>query len=249
MAYHRTTAIVLRCTDFSETSQVVAMITPDLGQVHALAKGARRPRKDGRMPLDLLNHCDVVLSLRPAGRLHLLAEWTVRDHFTRLRGDLRSLWCACQAAELALRTTSENPDDGTLAEALLDLLCRLEEGQAPELTLCRFLARALLALGNAPIADRCAQCGHSLDGPTRFSPSAGGALCGDCGAVDPQSFSLSRGACAVMHRLEADAGMIDRLRISAEQAHEIRRAFTEQIQYHLGYPLRTERFLKNLFRT
>ena len=56
MPYHRTSGVVLRCTDYSESSQVAAILTPDLGQIHALAKGTRRPRKDGRGALDLLTH-------------------------------------------------------------------------------------------------------------------------------------------------------------------------------------------------
>jgi DNA repair protein RecO (recombination protein O) len=243
VAYHRTVGIILRRTDFSETSQVVAICTPDLGQVHALAKGSRRPRKDGRMPLDLLCSYDLVLSLRSAGHLHLLADWSLKDHRPGLRSNLQALWTAFYAAELVLRATDENADDGPLHGSLQELFLALEKKGDPELPLCRFLAAALRALGNLPIADRCAQCGGAFHGVTRFSASAGGALCGDCHAADPAAFRISPGALAVMRRLETGPDAGPTLRIMPAQAREIRRAFAEQIQYHLGHPLRTERFL------
>ena len=103
--YHRTCGVVLRCTEYSESSQVAAILTPDLGQIHALAKGARRPRKDGRGALDLLDYCDLVLAQRPAGQLHILADWSLRERFPRLRADLGRIWVACYALEIALATT------------------------------------------------------------------------------------------------------------------------------------------------
>ena len=246
MAYHQTTGVVLRTTDFSESSQVLAIITPDLGQVHALAKGSRRPRKDGRLPPDILSSYDLVFSLRRSGQLHLLYEWSLKEHFPGLRRDLRALWSAFYAAELLLRATTENPDDGPLHAALKDLLLAFDRQDYSEIPLCRFLARALRALGNLPIVDRCAQCGGALHGSVRFSASAGGVLCGDCHGADQAASHISGGALAVMRRLELEDPTDSKLRIMSSQAQEIRRAFAGQIQYHLGHPLQTERFLASL---
>ena len=56
------------------------------------------------------------------------------------------------------------------------------------------------------------------------------------------AFPISRGSLAVMTRLAAE-GPGAPLRLTRDQIREIRRAFNEQIQYHLGKPLRSERFL------
>jgi DNA repair protein RecO (recombination protein O) len=256
--YHRTSGVVMRCTEYSESSQVAAILTPDLGQIHALAKGARRPRKDGRGALDLLDYCDLVLALRPAGQLHILADWSLRERFPRLRADLGRIWVACYALEIALATTTESAEDGAVCHDLVDLLRNLDRGpfdQAqgrPErsrmggaeahLALFRFLFRALRTLGHVPATENCTQCGGPLHGHTRFSPASGGALCGDCAGPDPSAFAISRGSLAVMTRLAAE-GPGTPLRVTRDQIREIRRAFNDQIQYHLGKPLRAERFL------
>ena len=61
MPMEKATALVLRTTDFRETSRVVILWTREFGKVHALAKGGRRLRSQFEFALDLLNLCDIVL--------------------------------------------------------------------------------------------------------------------------------------------------------------------------------------------
>ena len=244
MPYVRTHAVVLRCTDYSENSQVAALVTPDRGQIHILAKGSRRPRKDGRVPLDVLTHCDVVIAARKPGQLHLLTDWSLRSIFPALRTDMARFWTAFHAAEVALSCTSENPDDGPVYHALLRFLTAVDGGEDSALALFVYLAEALKAMGHSPVVDRCVQCGEGLAGPTRFSPKVGGALCGDCPGADPGAIPMSRGGLAVMARVSSSDATPRRLRTTAAQRGEIQRAFAAQIQYHLGRPLRTARFLR-----
>jgi len=244
VAYVTTQAISLRCINYSETSQVVMLITPDMGQVHVLAKGARKPGKDPKKrPWDELIHYDCVLSRRAAGTLHLATEWSQRESFPVLSEDMSSFWTGFYAADAVVACTTETPEDGAAFYCLNDLLHDLQEGKDPLAARFRFLVRLLALAGCAPVSDRCAQCGRALQEGTRFSSRAGGALCGDCGRADPEAFTISRGALAVLRGLAEGEGGAPRIRVTAEQGVEIQRAFNEQIQYHLGRPLRTERFL------
>ena len=49
-------ALVLRVFDYSETSQVVHLYARELGKIHGIAKGSKRPASKGTVsgPLDLL---------------------------------------------------------------------------------------------------------------------------------------------------------------------------------------------------
>ena len=69
-------------------------------------------------------------------------------------------------------------------------------------------------------------------------------MCEDCATADPPSFSVSPGALAILHRLTSGDANPASLRITRTQAHEIQRAFDEQIQYHLGRPLRSARLAR-----
>ena len=245
MAHVTTRAISLRCIDYSETSQVVMLVTPDMGQVHVLAKGSRRPKKDPRRcPWDALNHYECVFARRATGKLHIATEWTVRDSFPALHEDLRLFGMAFYAGDVVLCCTSETAEDGRAYDALLDFLQRLRPGRPGELALFLFLSRLLKIVGCAPVADCCAHCGGSLHGLTRFSPGSGGALCGDCGAGDSTAFSISRGALAVLRTLGERDRNLPQLKVTDRQSAEIQRAFNEQIQYHLGRSLRSARFMR-----
>jgi DNA repair protein RecO (recombination protein O) len=240
----RTEGIVLRATDFSETSQVVALCTLDRGQVHLLAKGSRRPRKDARGPFDLLTKCQVVFSTRARSGLYTATDWCMLRIYRRLRQDLDRFYAAMHACELALATTHEAEGEGGAYLALDGFLDRLDRGDDPALSRLLFEVRLLVAVGLAPRADACALCGGPLDAQARFSAASGGALCGACGATDASSCRVSLGALAALRRLCAThSNEESRLVLSLVQRDEIGRALREHIEYHLGRPLRTARYV------
>lgn len=246
MAYVTTRGVSLRCIDYSETSQVVVLITPDMGQIHVLAKGSRKPGKNQKKcAWDTLVYYDCVLSQRAVGKLHLVVEWTPRERFPALAGEMGCFWAGFYAAEVVTACTTETPEDGAACNCLCGLLRDLQAGQKSEQALFIFLARFLSLVGCAPVTDRCVQCRRALHGRTMFSPHAGGALCGGCAPTDAHAFTVSRGSLAVLRALADRKQNLPRLRVTRAQAGEIQRAFNEQIQYHLGRPLRTAHFLRS----
>ena len=187
-------AIVLRLTDYSETSQIATLFTAQNGLVRLIAKGSRRStRKSFSAGLDLLEYGEVRYA-PPRGDAGLgnLAEWTQRDTFSGLRADLLRQYGALYAAELTSKLTEEFDPHPGLFTALLDLLRQLADpaDTAPTpgrptgtpAAIVRFQAALLREIGYAPILRRCVACGKPRERGTRayFSASAGGMLCGDC---------------------------------------------------------------------
>lgn len=117
-------AVVLRLSDFSETSQVATLLSRRHGKLRLLAKGARRSTKERFVPgLDLLEWGDVLY--RPArgdGQLGTLAEWKQRELFLGLRDSLAAAQFAQYAAEITTMLVAEDDPHATLFEALLTLL-------------------------------------------------------------------------------------------------------------------------------
>src|SRR5688500_19298108 len=60
MAAEPALAIVVRGTDWSETSRITTLFTREFGKVRALAKGGRRLRSNFEVAFDLLTVCNVV---------------------------------------------------------------------------------------------------------------------------------------------------------------------------------------------
>ena len=236
--------IVVRVTEYSETSQVVALCTREQGQVHLLAKGARRPKKDRRAPFSLLDRCQVVFIRSHQSRLYPLTDWLITGVFRAFREDLSSFFAAMFACELAVATTSESGQEAGVYncfEAFLESVD--EEGPSYEARLA-FESRLLIGLGVAPELSRCVQCEGAPGPRPRFSAAFGGALCRDCGALDPTATALSAGALAAWRSLARRSGdRRPRVLLSREQRGEIDRALRDHFEYQLGRPLRTARFV------
>src|SRR3954454_11465776 len=126
MATEKATAIVLRTTDWSETSRIATLWTRELGKVRALAKGGRRLKSSFDSGLDLLTVCSIVLIRKSSGGLDLLTEAQVVRRFARLRSDLGALYAAYYVAELLADWTQENDPHPVLYDEALAALDDLD---------------------------------------------------------------------------------------------------------------------------
>jgi DNA repair protein RecO (recombination protein O) len=183
MAAEKAQALVLRTTDWSETSRIATLWTREFGRVRALAKGGRRLRSAFENALDLLTLCDIVLIRKSTGSLDLLTEARVARRFPRLGADLAALYGAYYVAELLADWTSDYDPHPALFDAALETLGDLGEPGRGDvgLRVMRFELTFLRELGYGPALDRCAVCGGPVvAGGLAFSPAAGGLVCGRC---------------------------------------------------------------------
>src|SRR6266568_2616662 len=100
MAAEKAQALVVRTTDWSESSRIATLWTRELGKVRVVAKGARRLKSNFDSALDLLTVCSIVLLRKSSGSLDLLTEAQVVERFPQLRTDLPALYAAYYVAEL-----------------------------------------------------------------------------------------------------------------------------------------------------
>lgn len=185
-------AIVIRLSEFSETSQVVAVFTARSGLVRLMAKGTRRStKKKPAVGIDLLERGDVSFIPARAAGLATLTEWVQRDPHLGLRRSLRTLYPATYAAEIVGALTGESDPHPGLFEALAGLLSELAQrdhaATAPPdamAALVRFQAALLRSVGLSPHMRTCVGCGRprSARGPLYFSSGGGGIVCPACRA-------------------------------------------------------------------
>src|SRR5262245_22201185 len=107
MATEKATALVLRTTDWSETSRIATLWTREFGKVRVLAKGGRRLRSNFESALDLLGVCSIVFLRKSSGGLDLLTEAQLTQRFPLLRTDLQALYGAYYLAELLVDWTED----------------------------------------------------------------------------------------------------------------------------------------------
>jgi DNA repair protein RecO (recombination protein O) len=243
-------ALVLRTTDWSETSRIATLWTREFGKVRALAKGGRRLKSNFENALDLLTYCSIVFLRKSHGSLDLLTEAQVVRRFPRLRSDLAALHGAYYVAELLEAMTEEHDPHPMLFDAALetlDLLGSPGAGEAPAVGPCvvRFELVLLQEVGYSPALDGCASCGGPVDEQRpAFSYAAGGLVCPNCVAGCRDRRPLSPAAREMLRALQpppADAppsgeAMEDARRRPWEAGvrREVRQLLGQYITYLLG---------------
>jgi DNA repair protein RecO (recombination protein O) len=193
MSMEKAHAIVLRTTDWSETSRIATLWTRELGKVRALAKGGRRLRSSFESALDLLTVCSIVLIRKSSSTLDLLTEALVVQRFARLRNDLSALYAGYYIAELLADWTQDLDPHPVLFDETLAALGDLGgPGVETGLRVMRFEMVFLKELGYRPSLSCCAGCQQPVAGSRLgYSPLAGGVVCPPCQRVHRDSRPLS----------------------------------------------------------
>jgi DNA repair protein RecO (recombination protein O) len=184
MPAEKALALVVRGTDWSETSRITTLFTREFGKVRALAKGGRRLKSNFDVSLDLLTVCQVVLIRKTSEGLDLLTEARMHERFSILREDLKSLYAGYYIAELLADGTQDYDPHPGLFDRALRTLRQLGKEADSRLLVTGFELAWLNELGYSPRLDLCAGCGAQLIegvGRLTYSPASGGGLCPSCG--------------------------------------------------------------------
>jgi DNA repair protein RecO (recombination protein O) len=164
------TGLILRARPLTETSLIIHWLTPELGRIATVAKGARRAKSPFAGKLDLFYLADFSFSRSRRSDLHTLREVSLRETHGAIRQDIYKLRHAAYATafiEQATETETPLPAVFELLREFLDCLCKHKTAPqivfAFELKLLRELglepnlAETNLAAGTKKIAEILAQ--------------------------------------------------------------------------------------------
>jgi DNA repair protein RecO (recombination protein O) len=238
MSAEKATALVLRTTDWSESSRIATLWTREFGKVRALAKGGRRLKSNFENALDLLTLCRIVFLRKSSGSLDLLTEAQVIQRFPRLRTDLAALYAAYYVAELLAEGTQDYDPHPLLFEEALATLQELGGPDTPAIEcgprVARFEMVLLRELGYSPVLDHCAGCGGSVGATDlAFSPAGHGVLCRRCRTGQRDSRPLSPRTWQTLQDWAAP-GDAWRRPWSPEARAEVRHLLGQYLTYLLG---------------
>src|SRR5215470_16919922 len=131
MAAERALAIVVRGTDWSETSRIATLFTREFGKIRALAKGGRRLKSNFDVAFDLLTLCHVVFLRKASGGLDLLTEARMEERFPAVRQNLGALYAGYYVAELLSDGTQDYDPHPELFDAAVETLRGLATLRGP----------------------------------------------------------------------------------------------------------------------
>jgi DNA repair protein RecO (recombination protein O) len=239
VAAEKALALVLRTTDWSETSRIATLWTREFGKVRVLAKGGRRLKSNFENALDLLTLCRIVFLRKSSGSLDLLTEAQVAERFPRLLTSLPALYAAYYVAELLSDWTEDfDPHPSLFDEAIETLRSLASPEVATGTRLARFELVLLRELGYSPALAACAGCGEPVSAHgLAFSPAAGGVLCSACQAKHRDAVPLSPAAWAALGELSENPES-GRSPLTEEVRREIRQILNQYVTYLMGRPPR-----------
>ncbi|SRR5258706_743629 len=145
-----TTGLILRTRLLTETSLIVHWLTPDLGRVATVAKGARRPKSPFQGKLDLFYAADFSFTRSRRSDLHALREVSLKETHGAIRQDMGRLQQAAYAAafiEQVTETDTPLPGIYELFREFLACLCKVKP--APQIVFT-FELKLLRELGQSP---------------------------------------------------------------------------------------------------
>jgi DNA repair protein RecO (recombination protein O) len=213
------TAICIRTTDFSETSQILTLFTRATGKISVIAKGSKRPKSAFDGPVEVFSYGRIVFSDSTKEKLVTLTEFEQQPGFADLANNLFALNCCLFGAELVNSLTHDYDPHPKLFDSFLQFLQNINKirdtlhaSRDTLALLILFQLTLLREIGLMPILNACANCKTSHGSRVTshefyFSSLANGLICKDCEASFPDKIELTKNAanCLANAKLLAEA--------------------------------------------
>ena len=247
---YKTEAVVVRQSPIGEADRVLNLLSPDYGQIRAVAKGVRRP--SGRLTghVELLNR--VRVSVAEGRNLDVITEAEGLDAYPRLRQDLTRVSAAMYLAELSdglAMPEGHNPPDAHgvgVYRLLVETLTRLDTGGPVDRLVPYFQMSVLSLSGLAPELSVCVECGRRLERRDHtYCAGAGGIACPACITGAPGPFlSVTVNAVKVLRYYQAHPmGEALELDVPTGMMTAVRKVLDAHLRHHLDREIKSARFL------
>jgi DNA repair protein RecO (recombination protein O) len=146
----RASGIVLRIRPLTETSLITNWLTPELGRLSTVAKGARRPKSPFRGKLDLFYEADFSFQRSRSSELHTLREVGLLETHAALRREMGWVQQASYCAALVEQTTEKETPLPAIFRLMRELLAEIPKRPPRPQTIFAFELKLLDELGLMP---------------------------------------------------------------------------------------------------
>lgn len=229
MRIHKTEALVLKRTDFSNTSQIVDLFTQDRGRIPVMAKGTRRYGNRAFRLVDLLYRGNVILLEKSTREVQILSDFEPLDHYPGLRCGLERYHAGLHLLHCLRKATRPEGEDRRLYSLSLRALSRFESAPLERLPaeIMAFDYRFLAVIGFQLMLERCPRCGvrHEAGADAYFHPRSGGCICRRCrsGCAEAVSTFSGAGRSILLHLARLTGADRDRVPLTRPRIRELRK--------------------------
>ncbi len=233
--------IILNVHDYSESSKILNVLTPQHGLIGVIAKGCRSLKSDLRSVTEKLIYGHFNLYYKP-GKLSVLISVDIINSFKKIRKDIIKISYATFLLELTGQVVKQN-NNKKIYELLISSLIKIDEGLDPMVITNLLQLKYLDYLGVSPVLDKCANCGKTTS-IISLSIIKGGYICRRCRTSEPL---LSQKTIKMMRMFYyVDIAKITKIDLSNQIKREINNFLDIYYDEYTGLYLKSKIFLNNL---
>lgn len=191
MGIIKTNGIIISENNFGDFDKMLTMLTPGIGKISCVAKGARRPRSTLLAGTQLLCFGEYIM-YKGADTYNINSCETI-EVFYNLRTDWDKLRYATHITKIIHDVTGENENSYKILQLYLNTLYTMSETDKNlDLIVSIFKMRLLCILGFKPRIEECVNCGEK-EQISYFSLKDNGFKCEVCSRLDKGSIKMSEG--------------------------------------------------------
>lgn len=191
MGIVKTNGIIISENNFGDFDKMLTMLTPGLGKISCVAKGARRPKSALLAGSQFL--CFGEYIMYKGADTYNINSCEMIEIFYNLRTDWDKLKYATYITKIIQDVTEENENSYKILQLYLNTLYVMSETDKDlELITCIFKMKLLSILGFKPNIDKCVNC-KSQENLTFFSLRDNGFKCEICSKLDKSSIQMREG--------------------------------------------------------
>lgn len=182
--------IIIAENNMGDFDKMLTMLTPNVGKISCVAKGARRPKSSLLAGTQLFSFGEYLM-FKGTNTYHI-NSCEIIEIFYELRNDLEKLTYAMHINKIILDVTTENQNSFNILQLYLNTLYTISKTKKGlELVLAIFKIRLLTYLGFKPKIDKCVQC-NQKENIVYFSIRDDGIKCIACAKTDKSAIKMNR---------------------------------------------------------
>ncbi len=180
--------IVLSESNLGDFDKMLTILTPGIGKISCVAKGARRPKSALLAGTQMFCFGEYMM-YKGTNTYHINSIETI-EVFYNIRTDLEKLKYAVHINKIIQDVTTENQNCYRILQLMLNTLYTISETDKNlELVIGIFKLRLLCLLGFTPNINKCVNC-NERERINYFSIKDNGFKCEQCGKIDKSSIYM-----------------------------------------------------------
>lgn len=239
----RIEGIVIKETNYGETSKILNILTKEYGMIGVISKGGRSLKSELCSLSNKLTYGYFNVYYKP-DKLSILKSIDLIDSFKEIRRDILKISYAGFILELTDQVYKQN-NEPEIYELFKSSLIKINEGLEASVITNILELKYLNFLGVTPVIDSCALCGATNSIKT-LSVKRGGYICSSCYTneyvVDQKTIKMLRMFYYV------DIAKITEVNINEKVKKEVNKFLSDYYDDYTGLYLKSKNFLQELIK-